>query len=96
VINAFLLKIKNALITMSRKSYWTKVNLVEFIAFMTKLIIIFPGLIFNYQIWWLYIFALLSSLSLIWTSTEKTLPTIIIFNMMWTFLALIAITKHFL
>jgi len=63
---------------------------------MTKLIIIFPGLIFNYQIWWLYIFALLSSLSLIWTSTEKTLPTIIIFNMMWTFLALIAITKHFL
>jgi hypothetical protein len=88
-------KIKNALITMSKKDYWNKINSVEFIAFMTKIIIIFPGLIFNYQIWWLYFFALLSSLALIWTSTEKTLPTIIIFNMMWVILALISIFKHF-
>jgi hypothetical protein len=90
-----LKKIKNALVTMSNRQYWTKVNFVEFVAFMTKIIIIFPGLIFNYQIWWLYIFAFFSSLALIWTSTEKTLPTIIIFNMMWVILALISILKHF-
>jgi hypothetical protein len=96
VIKIFILKIKNALATTSSKEYWTKVNSVEFIAFMIKLIIIFPGLIFNYQIWWLYFFALISSLALIWTSTEKTLPTIILFNMMWVILALIAILKHFL
>jgi hypothetical protein len=92
----FVNKIKNALVTMSKKEYWTKVNFVEFIAFMVKLIIIFPGLIFNYQIWWLYIFALLSSFALIWSSTEKTLPTIILFNMAWTVLASIAIIKRFL
>lgn len=91
----FIDKIKNALVTMSKKEYWTQPNTVEFIAFMTKLIIIFPGLIFNYQIWWLYIFALLSSLALIWSSTEKTLPTIILFNIAWTMLALIAIIKYF-
>ena len=92
----FIDKIKIALVTMSKKEYWTQPNTVEFIAFMTKLIIIFPGLIFNYQIWWLYIFALLSSLALIWSSTEKTLPTIILFNIAWTILASIAIIKHFI
>ena len=92
----FIDKIKRALVTMSKKEYWTQPNTVEFIAFMTKLLIIFPGLIFNYQIWWLYIFALLSSLALIWSSTEKTLPTIILFNIAWTALASIAIIKHFL
>lgn len=81
---------------MFKSEYWTPPNKVEFFAFMTKLIIIFPGLIFNYQIWWLYIFALLSSLALIWSSTEKTLPTIILFNVMWSILAVIAIVKHFL
>ena len=31
------------------KKYWTRVNSVEFIAFMTKLTIIIPGLLFNKQ-----------------------------------------------
>lgn len=79
-----------------KKDYWNKANLIEFLAFSTKLIIIFPGLLFGIQFWWLYIFALLSSLALILTSTVKTLPTIIYFNLGWSILATIAIGKHFL
>ena len=82
--------------TMKRKKYWTKVNTIEFISFMTKVAIIVPGLLFNKQWWWLYLFALLSSASLIWTSTKKTLPTIIVFNIIWCCLAITAILKHFL
>jgi hypothetical protein len=89
-------KIINAIKTMSNKNYWSNANKVEFFAFLMKLIIIFPGLIFGYQIWWLYIFALLSSLALIWSSTVKTLPTIILFNVAWTILASVIIIKNFI
>lgn len=85
-----------ALKTMRNKKYWNKPNSVEFWAFSTKLAIIFPGLLFGKQIWWLYIFALVSSLSLIWSSTKKTLPTIILFNIGWSILATLALLKHFL
>ena len=81
---------------MGAKSYWNKANTVEFFAFMTKLFIIFPGLIFGRQWWWLYIFALVSSLTLIWSSTVKTLPTIILFNLGWSVLATTAILKYWL
>ena len=80
----------------SKKSYWNKANTVEFFAFMTKLSIIFPGLLFGRQWWWLYIFALVSSLALIWSSTVKTLPTIILFNVGWSILATAALIKHFI
>lgn len=76
-------------------SYWNKPNTVEFFAFMTKISIIFPGLLFGKQIWWLYIIALVSSLALIWSSTVKTLPTIVLFNVLWVILATSAILKHF-
>lgn len=82
--------------TMSHLSYWTKANAIEFVAFTTKLVIIFPGLLFGVQWWWLYIFALASSVSLVWTSTVKTLPTVILFNLGWILLASIAIAKHFI
>ena len=85
-----------ALKTMLNKKYWNKPNSVEFWAFSTKLAIIFPGLLFGKQIWWLYIFALTSSLALIWSSTKKTLPTIILFNIGWSILATLALLKHFL
>jgi len=78
------------------KSYWTKVNIIEFWAFSTKLAIIFPGLLFGKQWWWLFLFALASSLALIATSTIKTLPTIIYFNIGWSILATVAIAKHFI
>jgi hypothetical protein len=77
------------------KSYWNKTNVVEFWAFSTKLMIIFPGLLFNKQWWWLYLFALASSIALILTSTIKTLPTIIYFNIGWSILASAALIKHF-
>jgi hypothetical protein len=84
-----------ALKTMNDKKYWNLPNTVEFFAFMTKAAIIIPGLLFNTQIWWLYIIALATSLSLIWSSTVKTLPTLIWFNFIWSALAIAAIVKHF-
>jgi hypothetical protein len=81
---------------LGHKSYWNKTNIIEFWAFSTKLAIIFPGLLFGAQFWWLYIFALVSSLTLILTSTVKTLPTIIYFNVGWSILATTALLKYFL
>jgi hypothetical protein len=85
-----------ALKTMGHKEYWNKPNTVEFFAFVAKAIIIFPGLLFNKQFWWLYIFAFISSLMLIWSSTVKTIPTLIWFNILWTILAITAILKYWL
>ena len=95
-MKSFVKKIINAIKTMSSKGYWSRVNAVEAWGFATKIGIIFPGLLFGYQWWWLYIFAIISSLSLIWTSTEKTLPTIIIFNVLWVILASLSIARHFI
>jgi hypothetical protein len=81
---------------MGHRSYWNRPNTVEFFAFMTKAAIIIPGLLFGVQIWWLYIFALVTSLSLIWSSTVKTLPTIIWFNIIWSILAATAIIKYWI
>jgi hypothetical protein len=80
---------------MGKKQYWNRPNTVEFFAFMTKAAIIIPGLLFETQFWWLYIFALVTSLALIWSSTVKTLPTIIWFNIIWSGLATAALVKHF-
>lgn len=82
--------------SMTYKEYWNLPNTVEFFAFMTKILIIVPGLLFNIQIWWLYIFALITSVSLIWSSTVKTLPTIVWFNILWSILAITFLIKHFL
>ena len=89
-------EIKEVSKQLRQRSYWTKVNVIEFWAFSTKLAIIFPGLLFGKQFWWLFIVALVSSLALIFTSTIKTLPTIIYFNVGWSILATVAILKHFL
>jgi len=85
-----------ALKTMFKKEYWNKENTVEFFAFVAKGIIIIPGLLFDFQVWWFYIFALVSSLALIWSSTVKTIPTLIWFNILWSFLAIFAIIKAFI
>ena len=91
----FLDKIITAVKTMSSKEYWTRVNTVEAWGFATKIAIIFPGLLLGKQFWWLYTFAIASSVALIWTSTKKTLPTIILFNVLWVVLASLSILKHF-
>jgi hypothetical protein len=86
----------DSLATMKNKKYWNKPNTVEFFAFLVKGSIIIPGLLFGYQWWWLYIFALVSSFALIWSSTIKTLPTIIWFNILWSMLAITAIIKYWM
>ena len=84
-----------ALKTMGHKEYWTKANTVEFFAFVIKGSIIIPGLLFDISVWWFYILALLSSLGLIWSSTVKTIPTLIWFNILWSSLAILYILKYF-
>ncbi len=84
-----------ALKTMGSRKYWNRANTVEFFAFVAKGLIIIPGLLFDISIWWLYIFALVSSLGLIWSSTVKTIPTLIWFNILWSILAILFIAKHF-
>lgn len=88
-------KIVGAVKTMSKKEYWNRPNTVEAWGFATKILIIFPGLLLGKQWWWLYIFAIVSSICLIWSSTKKTLPTIILFNVAWVVLATASIAKHF-
>jgi len=92
----FFKKIQSAVKAMSTKSYWDKANTVEAWGFATKIAIIFPGLLLGQQWWWLYIFAIISSIALIWSSTVKTLPTIILFNVCWAILASASIIKHFI
>ena len=82
--------------TMCHRSYWSAPNIVEFWGFFVKAIIIFPGLVFGVEIWWLYIFALISSISIIWSSTVKTIPTLIWFNIVWSGVSISVLLKHFL
>ena len=84
-----------ALKTMLHKEYWNKPNTIEFFAFMTKLVIIIPGLLWAHNWWWLYVIALVTSTMLVWSSTKKTLPTLIIFNVIWIFLSIFAIIKYY-
>lgn len=85
-----------ALKKMGHKEYWNRANTVEFFAFVIKAMIIIPGLLFGYQVWWFYIFAVVSSLGLIWSSTVKTIPTLIWFNILWSILGTIAILKYWI
>jgi hypothetical protein len=86
---------QQALKTMGHKKYWNRPNTVEFFAFVAKGAIIIPGLLFGISVWWFYIFALVSSLGLIWSSTAKTIPTLIWFNILWSILSILFIAKHF-
>lgn len=80
---------------MFEKEYWNKANSVEFFAFVIKALIIIPGLLFSVEIWWFYVFSFFSSLALVWSSTVKTIPTLIWFNILWVFLSVIFIVKYF-
>lgn len=76
------------------KEYWTNYNIVEFVSWVAKAIIIVPGLAFGIQIWQLYFLTLLTSLTLIWASNKKLLPTLVGFNTLWVGLSLMVISKH--
>jgi hypothetical protein len=77
------------------KEYWShSYNIVEALSWFAKALIIIPGLIFGIQIWQLYFLTLASSLTLIWASNKKLLPTLVAFNTMWAWLSLMVIAQR--
>jgi len=73
--------------------YWKTYNVVEAISWLAKAIIIVPGLIFGVEIWWLYCFALVTSIALMWASNEKLLPTLVGFNSLWVWISCMVLAK---
>jgi hypothetical protein len=76
------------------RSYWTSYNIVEAASWSAKAAIIVPGLIFGIQLWWLYFFTLATSLTLIWASNKKLLPSLVAFNAIWTWLSCMVLAQH--
>ena len=76
------------------KEYWTNYNTVEFVSWIAKAIIIIPGLIFKISLWWLFFLTLLTSLTLIWASNKKLLPTLVGFNTIWVWISCMVLTQH--
>jgi hypothetical protein len=88
------IKIKECYGMWFTKEYWTDYNTVEFLSWFTKAIIIVPGLIFGIQIWWLYFFTLATSVTLIWASEKKLLPTLVGFNTLWAWISCMVLAQH--
>jgi hypothetical protein len=76
------------------KEYWTNYNTVEFLSWAAKAIIIIPGLIFGISIWWLFFLTLFTSLTLIWASNKKLLPTLVGFNTIWVWISCMVLAQH--
>ena len=76
------------------RKYWTNYNQVEFASWAAKAVIIIPGLIFGVSIWWLFFLTLLTSLTLIWASNKKLLPTLVGFNTIWVWISCMVLAKH--
>jgi hypothetical protein len=87
-------KIKSCYSMWFTKKYWTDYNTVEFASWAAKAIIIVPGLIFKISLWWLYFLTLLTSLTLIWASNKKLLPTLVGFNTLWTWISCMVLAQH--
>jgi hypothetical protein len=76
------------------KEYWTDYNTIEFAAWMSKAIIIIPGLVFGIELWYMHFLTLLTSSLLIWASMRKDLPTLILFNTIWICISLTILLRH--
>ena len=87
-------KIKECYGMWFTKEYWTDYNTVEFLSWGAKAIIIVPGLIFGISIWWLYFLTLATSLTLIWASRKKALPTLVCFNTLWAWISCMVLAQH--
>ena len=87
-------KIRDCFMMWFTREYWTDYNTVEFASWTAKAIIIVPGLIFGIQLWWLYFFTLATSLSLIWASNKKLLPTLVGFNVLWAWISCMVLVQH--
>lgn len=89
-----LKKIRDCYKMWFTRDYWTDYNRVEFASWCAKAIIIVPGLIFGIQLWWLYAFTLITSLTLIWASNKKLLPTLVGFNTLWVWISCMVLSQH--
>lgn len=89
-------KVKECYSMWFTKEYWTDYNTVEFVSWLAKAIIIVPGLIFGISVWWLYFLTLATSLTLIWASNKKLLPTLVGFNTLWTWISCMVLAQHLL
>jgi hypothetical protein len=87
-------KIKECYGMWFTREYWTDYNIVEFVSWVAKAVIIIPGLIFGIQIWELYYLTLITSGTLIWASNRKLLPTLVGFNTMWLWLSCMVLAQH--
>ena len=76
------------------KEYWTDYNTIEFAAWISKAIIIIPGLVFGIELWYMHFLTLLTSSLLIWASMRKDLPTLILFNTIWICISLTILIRH--
>ena len=87
-------KIRDCFAMWFTREYWTNYNTVEFASWAAKAMIIVPGLIFGISVWWLYFFTLFTSLTLIWASNKKLLPTLVGFNVIWTWISCMVLAQH--
>ena len=69
-------------------------NVVEDLEWLAKAEVIFPGLIWQKEIWELHIVTLLTSALLIWVSERKLLPTMVAFNTLWIGLSSVVIVRN--
>lgn len=87
-------KIRDCFTMLFKRDYWTDYNIVEFFSYVAKICIIVPGLVFGISIWWLYFLTLATSLTLIWASNKKLLPTLVGFNVIWAWLSCMVLAQH--
>lgn len=89
-------KIRDCYAMWFTREYWTDYNIVEFVSWVAKAIIIVPGLIFGISVWWFYFLTLATSLTLIWASNKKLLPTLVGFNTLWAWISCMVLAQHLL
>jgi hypothetical protein len=76
------------------REYWTDYNIVELLSWAAKAVIIVPGLIFGISVWWLFFLTLFTSLTLIWASNKKLLPTLVGFNTIWVWISCMVLAQN--
>ena len=76
------------------REYWTDYNIIEAVSWLVKASIIIPALIFGVNIWQLYFLSLITSMTLIWASNKKLLPTLVGFNTLWIWLSMMVISQN--
>lgn len=91
-----LSSIKDCYSNWFKRKYWTSYNIVEAVSWFSKAIIIIPGLVFKVEVTVFYFITLITSISLIWASNKKLLPTLVAFNTLWIFLSLIILWREYM